>query len=91
MSLGFTLQKDFTQILKCLNLLFLRNSKPMLIIRAVARVGGRGKKLRKINHKNRENQGKWEEKGKIGKEMGSLPEACLRTGRAGYGPASTKP
>ena len=36
-----------------------------------------------ISHKNRENQEKWEEKGKIGQKMGSLP---LRTGRAGYGP-----
>ena len=34
-------------------------------------------------HKNRENQEKWEEKGKLAR---SLP---LRTGRAGYGPAYT--
>ena len=35
------------------------------------------------SHKDRNNQEKWEGKGKIRKKMGSLP---LRTGRAGYGP-----
>ena len=35
-----------------------------------------GKNFLKISHKNRENQDKWEEKGKIGKKMGSLLGAC---------------
>ena len=51
-----------------------------ICVRPVAR-GGQGaapvgKKFGKISHKNRENQGKWEEKGKIGKKMGRLPGAC---------------
>ena len=49
---------------------------------ATARGGGwartppPGKKFGKISHKNRDNQEKWEEKGQIGKKMGSLPGAC---------------
>ena len=35
-----------------------------------------GKKFWKISHTNWENQGKWEEKGKIWKKIGSLPGAC---------------
>ena len=58
--------------------------------RAVARGGGgqgqRAPEICTISHKNRENQGKWEEKGEIGKKMGSLPGSLpLRTGRASYG------